>query len=204
MKQTFDGLLKWAGLILPNYYQWKIDNENNEIYLTFDDGPTPELTEIIIEILAKKNVKATFFLVGNNVDKHPKLYDLILENNHSVGNHTYNHLKGWKTPTNVYIQNIDKAKKIIDSHLFRPPYGKMTLRQGHRIQSHFKIIMWTLLTKDYDSSISPEECLSRAKKVKSGDIVVFHDNVKSSKNMLYALPLFIDYALEKGFVFKKL
>ena len=196
--------MKWASHILPSYYLWNVENKNNEIYLTFDDGPTLELTEKILEILSKKNVLATFFLVGNNVDKHPKLYDLIIENGHSIGNHTHNHLKGWKTPTNLYVQNVVKASRIIDSNLFRPPYGKMTLRQGHRLKSQFKIIMWSLLTKDYDNSISPEYCLSRAKKVKSGDIIVFHDNVKASKNMLYALPLFIDFALEKGFVFKKL
>lgn len=196
--------MKWASHILPSYYLWNVENKNNEIYLTFDDGPTPELTEKILEILTKKNVLATFFLVGNNVEKYPKLYDLILENGHSVGNHTFNHFKGWKTPTNLYVQNVVKASQIIDSNLFRPPYGKMTLRQGHRLKSQFQIIMWTLLTKDYDKSICPEDCLSRAKKVKSGDILVFHDNVKASKNMLYALPLFIDFALEKGFVFKKL
>lgn len=187
--------------LLPIYF-WCIPNDRKEIYLSFDDGPIPELTEIILNLLSKKNVKATFFLVGENVLKYPDLYNSILKEGHRVGNHTFNHLKGWKTPKNEYVENVRKASKYINSNLFRPPYGRISNKQGKRLKLDYKIIMWSILTRDYDKKISPEECLSRAKKARSGDIIVFHDHLKAQENMLYALPRFIDFAHEKGFVFK--
>ena len=204
MNINFDAIVNWASYVLPNYYIWRMPCDKKQVFLTFDDGPTPELTEKILDILTEKNVHATFFSVGHNVFKYPYLYKLIIEKGHAVGNHTYHHLKGWSTSVDLYVENVKKASSVINSKLFRPPYGKITFSQARILKSDYNIIMWSLLTKDYDINLSPENCLNRAKKLKKGDIVVFHDNVKASKNMLYALPLFIDFALEKGFEFKKL
>lgn len=203
MKLDWNYAYRFVKHLLPNYY-WCIPNDKKEIFLSFDDGPTSELTEIILNILSKKNVKATFFLVGENVLKYPDLYNSILKEGHRVGNHTFNHLKGWETSNNEYVENVIKASDCIHSNLFRPPYGKISPRQGKLLKSQYKIIMWSVLTRDYDKKTSPEECLSRANRVKSGDIIVFHDHIKAQKNMLYALPRFIDFAQEKGFVFKTL
>lgn len=195
---------RFARHLSPDNYYWCIPNDKNEIYLSFDDGPSLELTEIILNILAKKNVKATFFLVGENVVKYSNLYNSILIEGHRLGNHTFNHLKGWKTSKKEYVENVVKASDYIHSNLFRPPYGKILFSQGKLLKSKYKIIMWSVLTRDYNRMVLPEECLSRAMKVKTGDIIVFHDHIKAQKNMLYALPRFIDFAQEKGFVFKTL
>lgn len=201
MKLDSVHVYRFARYLLPDYY-WFIPNNTKEIYLSFDDGPTLELTEIILNILAKKNVKATFFLVGENVLEYPDLYNSILEDGHRVGNHSFNHLKGWKTSKNEYVENVIKASDYIHSNLFRPPYGKISYGQGKLLKSDYKIIMWSILTRDYDKNTSPEQCLYRANKAKTGDVIVFHDNIKAQENMLYALPRFIDFAQEKGFVFK--
>lgn len=201
MKLDRLNIYRFVRHLFPTYY-WCFPNDKKEIYLSFDDGPTPELTKIILNILAKKNVKATFFLVGENVLKYPDLYNSIIEEGHRVGNHSFNHLKGWETPKNEYVENVKKASEYIYSNLFRPPYGKISYKQGKHLKLDYTIIMWSILTRDYDKKISPEDCLYRANKVKSGDIIVFHDHLKAQENMLYALPKFIDFAHKKGFVFK--
>lgn len=202
MKPTLAGSSKIAKYFLPDYFIWELSPNDNAVYLTFDDGPTPELTNQILEILSIKKVKATFFIVGENVQKHPKLFQKIIDNNHCVGNHTFNHLKGWDSSNISYLKNILKASNYIPSNLFRPPYGKLSLNQAKSLTSRFKIIMWSILSYDYDKTVTAEECLSLSLDVKPGDIVVFHDNVKSSKNMLYSLPKFIDFCLAKGYHFK--
>jgi peptidoglycan/xylan/chitin deacetylase (PgdA/CDA1 family) len=168
---------------------WRIPNAKVEIFLTFDDGPTPELTPSILEILKLHDVKATFFCVGENVLRYPELFNQILNEGHNVGNHTFNHLNAWETDRDVYVKNVDKATKLIPSKLFRPPYGKITPKLIKRLKTNYSLFMWTVLSGDFDVDVNPEQCFKNATaKAKAGDILVFHDNVKAKKNVLEALP----------------
>ena len=183
---------------------WNLANAENKIYLTFDDGPTPELLPFILETLDKYNVTATFFCVGENITKHPDLFKKMLDK-HAVANHTYNHLSGWKVPNYTYYKNIKKFDAVYPSSLFRPPYGRISRPQARHISKKFKIIMWDVLSYDYRKNTSPKKCLSNVvKNVKSGSIIVFHDNKKASKNLTYALPRSIEALLSKGFIFDKI
>jgi peptidoglycan/xylan/chitin deacetylase (PgdA/CDA1 family) len=192
---------------------WNIPNSENTIYLTFDDGPTPEITERVLEILDKHHIKATFFCIGDNVRKHPEIVQKILSKQHSVGNHTYSHLKGWKTPTKTYISNSEACEiklnslfKIRNSKLFRPPFGKITPWQSFKLRKlGYKIIMWDVLSKDYDTSISAEKCYENViKNVSSGSIIVFHDSNKAKINILNSLEKTIETLKSKGFNFEKI
>ncbi len=184
---------------------WEVKTTNKEIFLTFDDGPHPKITPQVLKILDEFNVKATFFCVGENIDKHPDTYKQIVSNGHKTGNHSYNHLNGWKTSNAEYFSNIEKADNLIKSKLFRPPYGRISLSQIKLLSKKYSIIMWTILTYDYDKKVSREQCLSNSiKNTKSGSIVVFHDSLKSENNLLYALPLFLKYFLDKGYSFSLL
>ena len=197
--------------VLPSLV-WNINTKQKVIYLTFDDGPTPEITEWTLNTLDKYNAKATFFCIGNNIDKYPQIFKLIIEKGHTIGNHTNNHLKGWKTKTIDYLENINIAQAQIDKFsrsnqlFFRPPYGRIKPKQIKEISKlNYRIIMWNILSKDWDKTISNEECLDNViKKTKSGDIVVFHDSVKASNNLKYVLPQMLDYFTEKGFEFKRI
>lgn len=185
---------------------WDIPNKENKIYLTFDDGPTSEITEWVLEVLKENNIKATFFCIGNNIEKHPEIFNKIISDGHSIGNHTFNHKNGWKTSTTDYIQNIELCQKQIlnlKSKIFRPPYGKIKPSQSKKLRKlGYKIIMWDILTADFDKKTSKEKCLENAtKKVSSGSIIVFHDSVKAFTNLEYALPKTIQILKEKGFVF---
>lgn len=194
--------------IFSNYI-WDIPNDENKIYLTFDDGPTPEITQWVLDELKKYNAKATFFCIGNNIQKHPEIFSNVIENNHSIGNHTFNHLNGYKTPLNQYIENISLNQSEILNlqtkicNLFRPPYGKIKLSQSKKLRKlGFKIIMWDVLSVDYDRSISPEKCLENViKNVKTGSIIVFHDSEKAFPNLEYTLPKTLEILTKKGFVF---
>lgn len=192
---------------------WDIPNSENTIYLTFDDGPTPEITERVLEILDKHHIKATFFCIGDNVRKHPEIVQKILSKQHSVGNHTYSHLKGWKTPTKIYISNTEACRMklnsqftIQNSQIFRPPYGKITPWQSFKLRKlGYKIIMWDVLSKDYDTSISAEKCYENViKNVSSGSIIVFHDSNKAKINILNSLEKTIETLKSKGFNFEKI
>jgi peptidoglycan/xylan/chitin deacetylase (PgdA/CDA1 family) len=192
---------------------WNIPNTENTIYLTFDDGPTPEITERVLEILDKHHIKATFFCIGDNVRKHPEIVQKIISKQHSVGNHTYSHLKGWKTKTKTYISNTEACEiklnslfKIRNSKLFRPPYGKITPWQSYKLRKlGYKIIMWDVLSKDYDASISAEKCYENViKNVSSGSIIVFHDSNKAKENILNSLEKAIKTLKNKGFNFEKI
>lgn len=192
---------------------WDIPNSVNTIYLTFDDGPTPEITERVLEILDKHHIKATFFCIGDNVRKHPEIVQKILSKQHSVGNHTYSHLKGWKTPTKTYISNSEACEiklnslfKIRNSKLFRPPYGKITPWQSYKLRKlGYKIIMWDVLSKDYDANISAEKCYENViQNVFSGSIIVFHDSNKAKENVLNSLEKTIETLKSKGFKFEKI
>ena len=201
---------------LFSHYIWDIPNAENKIYLTFDDGPTPEITEWVLEELQKYNAKATFFCIGNNIEKHPDIFEKIIAKGHSIGNHTFNHLNGWKTDTEEYLENVNLCESSIlnlkstilnlQSKLFRPPYGKIKMAQSKRLrQLGYKIIMWDVLSADFDTRISPEKCLENVlKNVKSGSIIVFHDSIKAFPNLEYTLPKALQYWAAKGFVFEKI
>lgn len=187
---------------------WDIPNAEKKIYLTFDDGPTPEITEWVLNLLEKENIKATFFCIGSNVKQHPEIFEKIITSGHSVGNHTFNHLQGWKTTTEKYVENVNLCKTEICNlntkypYLFRPPYGKIKPNQSKILRKKgYKIIMWDILSKDYDLNTSPEECLINVKKTKSGSIIVFHDSLKAWKNLEYTLPKAITFLRGKGFLF---
>lgn len=184
---------------------WDISTNEKTIYLTFDDGPDPEITPKVIEILDQYNAKATFFCVGQNVQKYPDTYEQVLMKGHQTGNHTYNHLNGWKASSKAYYQSIEKCTEVIDSHLFRPPYGRIKPTHIPYLKMQFRIIMWTILTEDYVTTVSPEKCYAKSKlHTGPGSIVVFHDSVKASKNMLYALPRFLDHFSSLGYQFHAL
>ncbi len=191
-------------IIFPNLI-WNMKTNEKEIYLTFDDGPHPEITQQVLEILNRFNTKATFFCVGENVSKFPEIFHSIISNGHSVGNHSYNHISGWKSSNKEYFTSIEKANKLIMSGLFRPPYGRITPSQIKILKRKYSIIMWTVLSYDFDKKVSKEQCLKNSIiKTQPGSIVVFHDSLKSADNLLYALPLFLKHFTDEGFVFKTL
>lgn len=196
-------------------YIWSVDTNNKEIYLTFDDGPTPVITEFVLDTLRKHKAKATFFCIGKNIDNHPELFQRIIDEGHSIGNHTQNHVNGWKTNNKLYIRQVYNCQSVIGKYLthttkkqilFRPPYGKIKNSQAKElIELGYKIIMWSVLSGDFDLNITKEQCLSNVlKNTKKGDIVVFHDSKKAYKNVEYTLPVMLKYFSNKGFNFKKL
>lgn len=192
-------------------YIWENPNTEDKIYLTFDDGPIPEVTPWVLDVLADYDIKATFFCVGDNISKHPEIFQRIINDNHSVGNHTYNHLNGWKTSEQDYLDNFNKTQKLIDNHkstskLFRPPYGRITRSQAKTIKDlGFDIIMWSVLSKDYKAQIKPEKVYDNILlNTKSGSIIVCHDNVKAYEVLKQSLPRSIEALMEKGFGFGNL
>lgn len=203
--------IKW---IFPKYI-WDIKNSDNKIYLTFDDGPIPEVTEWVLEVLSKYEVKATFFCIGDNIEKYPEIFQKVIQNGHSIGNHTFNHLKGWNFSTEEYIENTLKCENTITSNSeiknlksknFRPPYGKIKPSQSKILRKMgYKIIMWDVLSVDYDKEISPEQCLENIiQNTVSGSIIACHDSLKAFKNLEYALPKAVEYLKNKGFVFERI
>ena len=192
-------------------YVWGIPNNENSVYLTFDDGPTPEITQWTLLQLKKYNAKATFFCIGNNVEKHPEIFNSVIQQGHAIGNHTFNHLNGWKTETETYIKNAKQCEIRISnqqseinnlkSKLFRPPYGKIKSKQAKKLMElGYKIIMWNVLSADFDSSITPEKCLNNViSNVQSGSIIVFHDSVKGFKNLEYVLPKTLEFLKQNGY-----
>ena len=199
---------KWIKKIFNNLV-WDIPNSDKKIYLTFDDGPIPEVTEWVLDLLKSEEIKATFFCIGDNIKKHPEVYKRILSEGHQTGNHTFNHLNGWKTETNHYIDNFKLCEtehsKLNTKHsfLFRPPYGKIKPSQSKAIrQLGYKIIMWDVLSYDFDPTISVEKCLENViSNTEQGSIIVFHDSLKAEKNLKYALPKAIQILKNRGFVF---
>jgi peptidoglycan/xylan/chitin deacetylase (PgdA/CDA1 family) len=175
------------------------------LYLTFDDGPVPNVTPWVLDTLKSFNVHATFFCVGDNVRKHPGIYSRIIEEGHSTGNHTYNHLNGWNTHTTDYLSNIEQCAQQVSSQLFRPPYGRLKRTQYEKLSKSYRIIMWDVLSGDYDAATSEEKCLQNVMKhTRNGSIIVFHDSIKAERNLRYALPRALEHFLKEGFVFRKL
>ncbi|WP_029905248.1 polysaccharide deacetylase family protein [Prevotella sp. 10(H)] len=175
------------------------------VYLTFDDGPIPEITPWVLDLLDKYDVKATFFCVGDNVRKYPEIYKTILDRGHKVGNHTFNHIQGIKTFSKKYLENTMLATKHIDSDLFRPPHGHMRIGQYFTLRKYYKIIMWDVVTRDYSKLMTPEKVFNNVKKyTRDGSVIVFHDSIKSETNMKYALPRSIEWLKKQGYTFKLL
>lgn len=188
---------KFIRRIMPDLI-WEIEDDNG-VFLTFDDGPTPGITEWILATLDKYNAKATFFVLGKNVELYPDLYQKIIDAGHKVGNHTYSHQKGWGMPLERYLEDVDFAGDIIHSELFRPPYARVTPSQMRAVAKHYKIVMWDIVSRDYNRSLSREGCLRNVTKyLAAGSIVVFHDSEKSFKNMSYALPRTLERIREMG------
>jgi len=189
-------------------YTWSIDSKDKVIYLSFDDGPHPEATPFVLNELKKYDARATFFCIGKNVEACPGIYRQIIEEGHSVGNHTYHHLNGWKAENDLYLADVNKASMLIDSNLFRPPYGRITLFQARNIKgalkkSSAKIIMWDVLSGDFDPALSKEACLQNViLNTSKGSIVVFHDSEKALDKLKYCLPLVLDFFGKKGFRFE--
>ena len=197
-------LYKIASLFYPRR-KWRLTAQNPPVlYLTFDDGPIPLVTEWVLDTLAQHQAQATFFCIGENIDKHPQVFAKLKADGHSIGHHTQNHLNGWQTPAADYLSNFKTAAQKVGTTLFRPPYGKITSRQAKAIleQGH-QLIMWNVLSKDYNPKITPQACWQRVKnQAQNGSIIVFHDSLKAEKNLRYALPKTLDYFSKKGFVFK--
>ena len=204
-----------AKKIFANYI-WEMPPESKTLYLTFDDGPTPEITNWTLDILDKYNAKATFFCIGKNVSQHPEIFKNIQNKGHKIGNHTNNHIKGWRTSTKNYLANIKEAQKVIDLQqnktdsrsqiLFRPPYGQIRPKQGKALaELGYKVIMWNVLAFDWDKDVTKEKCLENViSNAKEGSVIVFHDSVKAEKNMRYALPKVLEHFSKKGYTFKSI
>lgn len=182
---------------------WKYPTTEKKLFLTFDDGPIPIVTEWVLEELAKYEVKATFFCVGHNVEKHPRVYQKILQAGHQVGNHTYHHLNAWKTPVVDYVKNIALCQKKVASPLFRPPYGKLTPAHFKPLREKFRFIMWDVLSSDFNANLPPADCWDNVvKKTEKGSIIVFHDSLKSFATLQYVLPKLLVYYLDQGYTFE--
>ena len=191
-----------------NNWIWHFSAKKKVIYLTFDDGPTPEITDWVLNELKKHEAKATFFCIGKNIEKYPKLFRKIIKEKHAVGNHTNNHLNGWKTTTEAYLKNTEDSEKYFaeNSKLFRPPYGKLKLSQSKQIRKKgYKIVMWDVLSADFDVKISKEKCLENVvRNIQNGSIVAFHDSIKAAEKLKFVLPQILEYYTDKGFTFKRI
>ena len=191
--------------LLRSFYKdslWRMDKSDPTIYLTFDDGPIPELTPWVLDILKEYKVKATFFCVGDNICKNPILFERIQQEGHQVGNHTFNHVKGWKIATASYLENVEKCQSLTKTNLFRPPYGRIKKSQYKLLSNNYKIVFWDVLSYDYDKFMTPEKCLDNSiRYTRNGSIIVFHDNVKAQKNLKFALPHYIAHFLKLNYKF---
>ena len=184
---------------------WRINPSEKVIYLTFDDGPNPEVTPQVLDILDEFEAKATFFCVGENVMKYPEIFQKVKHRGHAVGNHTFNHVKGTEKTVKVYVDNVGKAHEYIHSKLFRPPHGRITLSQVNKLKADFKIIMWDFITYDFDRQVTSTEILKEVKiRSRNGSVVIFHDSLKARKNVLEALPEALRYWKKEGYEVKAL
>ena len=216
---------------IPAIYRrqtWGFSSKKKELYFTFDDGPTPEITEWVLDLLMQYKAKATFFCIGKNIEQYPKIFERILQEGHGVGNHTYNHLNGWKTVNSDYLLSIEQTQKIIETYkvtstksqinsyktnsqqpeikLFRPPYGKIRPSQVRYLKTKgYEVIMWSVLSGDFDTNLTLQECeYNVINNAKGGDIIVFHDSIKASNNLKNSLPNILEFFSKQGFSFKKI
>jgi len=182
---------------------WDIPGADKVIYLTFDDGPNPVITPWVLDLLKTYEAKATFFCVGSNVEKYPEVYDRVVAAGHAVGNHTYSHRNGWKTRREAYLEDVARCSAVFSSSLFRPPYGKLRKSHYKRIREHYKIVMWDVLSGDFDRSLSNESCLANVvNHATAGSVVVFHDSEKALKKLYYTLPKVIEHFSGLGYSFR--
>lgn len=194
----------WLKIFYPDFI-WHIPTEQKKLFLTFDDGPIPGVTEFVLEKLEEFNAKATFFCIGDNVRKHPDIYKKLIDTGQSIGNHTFNHLNGWKTDDKTYLENILQCDQQLHlaTNLFRPPYGRIKKSQAKLLPADRKIIMWDVLSGDFSPKITAEICLQKTiKYTRSGSVILFHDSIKAAKNMQYALPRFLEHFANKGYHFE--
>lgn len=199
----------WVRTLYPDY-TWRMPTKEKTIYLTFDDGPHPTITPWVLQQLKTYNAKGTFFCIGQNVERFPNVYQQLLSEGHALGNHTYSHLNGWKTPDDLYLADVQKAGVLIDSRLFRPPYGRIRSRQAKKLatalqRDRVNVIMWDVLSADFDLSVSPEKCARIVlERVEAGSVVVFHDSEKAFPNLQYALPRVLEKFSGEGYSFQRL
>ncbi len=188
----------------PNF-TWRIPTKEKVLHLTFDDGPTPEVTPWVLEQLAAYNAKATFFAIGENIIQYPELFEEVKSAGHAVGNHTHTHLNGWATDSIPYFHNVRHCARLVQSSLFRPPFGRLKPKQAQFLQRHYRIVMWDVLSGDFDPNISSEKCLNNVtKNAKPGSIVVFHDNQKAKDKLIDTLPKVLDHFSNLGYQFEAL
>ncbi len=192
---------KWLRWIYPKAY-WRMDRNERKVYLTFDDGPIPEATPFILDTLKERGIKATFFMVGENVFRHPDLYERVKAEGHAIGNHTYNHMGGAKHTINTYMENIKKADALLHTHLFRPPHGWMRISQYAWLSRKYKVVMWDLVTRDYSKLLTANDVVNNIKKyARNGSIITFHDSLKSIDKLHTALPESLDWLIANGYDF---
>ena len=190
--------------LFPNY-TWRIPTQEKVLYLTFDDGPIPTVTPWVLEQLEAFQARATFFCVGDNIRKHPEVFEQVVASGHAVGNHTFNHLNGWQTENISYFHNVRHCANMVHSVLFRPPYGRLKPKQAQFLQRHYRIVMWDVLSGDFDPKLSEEQCLANViNNAENGSIIVFHDSLKAEDKLHYVLPKVLEYFAEQGYVFGKL
>lgn len=195
----------WIKWIYPRFI-WQMAKQEKSIYLTFDDGPHPRITPMVLDLLSKYDAKATFFCIGDRVNRYPEIFTRLKAEGHAVGNHTQHHLNGWKTSTEEYLNDVEKANVLIQSNLFRPPYGRIKQSQVRLLMKQgYKIVMWTILSADYDKNTAKEVCAARVTDlIENGMIYLFHDSEKAEKRMGYSLEKLLEIATSKGFTFRKI
>ena len=200
-KYTIPHLFRW---IFPNY-TWKVKTSKKKVYFTFDDGPHPEITPWVLEQLAVYNAKATFFMVGENIEKYPDIFEQVKLHGHQIGNHTFNHLNGWETNNDSYFQSMQQCQELTKTNLFRPPYGRIKKSQAKQISKTHQIIMWNRLSRDYEINLNIQESLKAMKLLPAnGSIFVFHDSEKAFKNLQVLLPQLLQFYKNEGYVFESL
>jgi peptidoglycan-N-acetylglucosamine deacetylase len=183
--------------------EWSYQTKQKSLFLTFDDGPDPATTPVILDILQRYKAKGTFFCVGDNIQKYPTVFNDLLDNGHQVGSHTFNHLNGWRTPNVEYYRNVRRAAALTQTPLFRPPYGRITPNQSKFLAKYYRIVMWDVLSGDFDTEVSADVCYSNVvKNAKNGSIIVFHDSLKSIKTVQEALPKILDHFALRGYAFE--
>ncbi len=190
--------------LFPNFI-WRIPTKEKVLYLTFDDGPIEDVTPWVLDKLAEYNAKATFFCVGENAERHPDILDRLKREGHTAANHTYSHVSGWSSDNVPYFHNVRKCAHLVESDLFRPPYGRMKPRQAQFLLRHYRVVMWDVLSADFDSNINEKQCLANVmNNARSGSIIVMHDSLKAKKNMQYTLPRVLDHFSSLGYSFEKI